>query len=73
MICVKIARKYKLDMVPVNIYFPLHKVAQQEARKKNITLEWNPLTKKWMAQERHAHLFEVVKVDGQKYLKIELI
>jgi len=73
MIFQKIAVKYGLNLVPVKIYYPLHKVAQIEAKKHHIQLIWNPETKKWYTEKRYTHLFEVVKVDGVKKLHIELI
>jgi hypothetical protein len=73
MIFREIALKYGTNLVPVKIYYPLHKVAQIEARKHHIQLNWNPETKKWYAEKRHVHLFNVVIVDGEKRLHIELI
>ena len=73
MIFQKIALKYGMNLVPVKIYYPLHKVAQLEAKRHRIQLIWNPTTKKWLTEKRHVHLFEVVIVDGEKKLHIELI
>ena len=73
MIFREIALKYGTNLVPVKIYYPLHKVAQIEARKRRIQLIWNPETKKWYAEKRYVHLFSVVFVDGEKKLHIELI
>lgn len=73
MIFREIAIKYGLNLIPVKIYYPLHKVAKMEARKHNIQLIWNPTEKKWFTEKRHAHLFKVVIVDGEKRLHIELI
>ena len=73
MIFKEIAIKYGTNLVPVKIYYPLHKVAQIEARKHSIQLTFNPETKKWYTEKRHVHLFSVVVVDGEKRLHIELI
>jgi general stress protein 26 len=68
-----IAVKYGMNLVPIKIYYPLHKVAQLEAKKHRIQLIWNPETKKWYTEKRYTHMFEVVIVDGEKKLHIELI
>ena len=73
MIFQKIAVKYGMNLVAVKIYYPLHKVAQLEAKRHRIQLIWHPQSKKWYTEKRYTHLFEVVIVDGKKKLHIELI